>query len=538
MCNKRLIDSNKGNKMNILMAAAENDALPGGKVGGIADVVRDIPLALAAEGQTVNVVMPGYGSLSQHLAAEHVTHITLNFAGHTERLEVFKFSLENSHNNVTQWIIEHPLFACGGEGQIYCNDPDDRPFASDASKFALFSAAVAKAITSEVFGKLDVLHLHDWHTAIIAILRAYDPEYQALQAIKTVYTIHNLALQGIRPIDGDESSLSAWFPNLFYDYDKIGDPRYHHCVNPMRSGINLSDRVHAVSPTYAKEILCPSHTEFGYFGGEGLENDLRNVADAGKLYGILNGCEYPDNNQAALALIDLLHVCEAQVMEWLANKPLLDIAHLTAATRIQQLLAKTTSSTSSAPVMVCTSVGRITDQKVRLFQQVLSTGETALERLLTLMPDDAIFILLGSGDTKLEKYLTDVASVHSNFIFLKGYSQHLSDTLYSSGDLFLMPSSFEPCGISQMLSMRAGQPCLAHSVGGLTDTIVHDFNGFTFKGDNPDQQAENMLDCLKYVIEVKNNSPENWHNIGKNASQARFLWKDVARDYLKYLYAD
>jgi starch synthase len=524
--------------MNILMAAAENDALPGGKVGGIADVVRDIPLALAAEGQTVNVVMPGYGSLSQHIAAEHVTHITVNFAGRTEQVEVFKFSLENSHNNVTQWIIEHPLFALGGVGQIYCNDPDFRPFASDASKFALFSAAVAKAITTEVFGKLDVLHLHDWHTATVAILRAYDPEYQALQAIKTVYTIHNLALQGIRPIDGDESSLSAWFPNLSYDYDKIGDPRYHHCVNPMRSGINLSDRVHAVSPTYAKEILSPSHTEFGYFGGEGLENDLRNVADAGKLYGILNGCEYPESSQSGLALIDLLHVCEAQVMEWVADKPLIDNAHLIASTRIQQLLAKTTSLTCSTSAMIFTSVGRITDQKVRLFQQALSTGETALERLLTLMPNDAVFILLGSGDTKLEKYLTDVASKYDNFIFLKGYSQHLSDTLYSSGDLFLMPSSFEPCGISQMLSMRAGQPCLAHSVGGLTDTIIHDVNGFTFNGDNPHQQAENMLDCFKYVIEVKNNNQKNWRAIGDKAGQARFLWKDVAGDYLTYLYAD
>ncbi len=524
--------------MNILMAASENDALPGGKVGGIADVVRDIPLALAAQGHSVNVVMPGYGSLSKHSAAQYVTGIAINFAGRIEEVELFKFSLNNSTANVTQWIIEHPLFSLGGIGQIYCNDPDYRPFASDASKFALFSAAVAKAVITEVFGKLDVLHIHDWHTAMIAILRAYDPEYQALKAIKTVYTIHNLALQGIRPIDGDESSLSAWFPSLAYEYDKIGDPRYHHCVNPMRSGINLSDKVHAVSPTYAHEILSPSHAEFGYFGGEGLEGDLRNAADSGKLHGILNGCEYPDTSHAALSLVDLLQLCETQVMSWVADKPLVDSAHLVAITRLKQLISNTSLSANSMPFMVLTSVGRITDQKVRLFQQVLNNGETALERLLTIMPDNAIFILLGSGDAQLEQFLTHVASIRSNFIFLKGYSQHLSDTLYSSGDLFLMPSSFEPCGISQMLAMRAGQPCLAHSVGGLADTIIHDVNGFTFNGDNPQKQAENMLDCFNYAIDVYDKKPKKWQVISESASQARFLWKGVALDYVKYLYTE
>ena len=99
-----------------------------------------------------------------------------------------------------------------------------------------------------------------------------------------------------------------------------------------------------------------------------------------------------------------------------------------------------------------------------------------------------------------------------------------------------MPSSFEPCGISQMLSMRAGQPCLAHNVGGLRDTIEHNKNGFTFNGANPLQQAENMLNCFSSAIEQKKQKPEQWHNIAKNALKSRFLWQDVAQDYVKYLY--
>ena len=344
----------KGIEMKILMVAAENDALPRGKVGGIGDVVRDIPLALAKIGQELDVVMPGYGSFSKLAGAQHIITLEVMFAWQLQSVDIFKVSLEKSQfnsaktvpNNVTQWVIEHPLFAIGGIGKIYCDDPDNRPFASDASKFALFSAAVAKAVISNVFGHVDILHLHDWHTAMVSVLRAYDPEYQALKAIKTVYTIHNLALQGIRPIEGDDSSLRSWFPALSFDHNQINDPRYPHCFNPMRSGINLSDKVHAVSPTYAQEILLASNVEQGYFGGEGLENDLRVAADSGRLHGILNGCEYPDKVKAGLSLDDLIALSEREVLKWIADKPLVDNAHLIAINAVKATYKQKAASTS------------------------------------------------------------------------------------------------------------------------------------------------------------------------------------------------
>jgi len=535
--------------MKILMAAAENDALPRGKVGGIGDVVRDIPRALADIGQEVDVVIPGYGYFSTLENAQYITSLQVMFAGQSHALEVFKISTEdlsanskdNSKDNsskpsekvVNQWVIEHPLFASGGKGKIYCDDPDNRPFASDASKFSLFSAAVAKAIISDVFGKIDVIHLHDWHTAMIAVLRAFEPEYHALQAIKTVYTIHNLALQGIRPFEGDESSFKAWFPYLSFDHSQINDPRYQHCFNPMRAGINLSDKVHSVSPNYAKEILLPSNSEEGYFGGEGLEGDLQHATEQGKLRGILNGCEYPEieaNAKAQLSFKELINLCENEVVKWIADKPLVDKAHLIAMTRIKQL-----AELPKEPIII-TSVGRITDQKVRLFQEITDNEVTALEELLRLLADDGVFILLGSGNNKLEDFLTDIAATNSNFIFLKGYSEALSANLYKSGDLFLMPSSFEPCGISQMLSMRAGQPCLAHRVGGLTDTIIDNQNGFLFSGDNPSNQAQAMLTCFKKILEKKKRDLIFWDEISSNALNTRFLWEHAAKDYIKYLY--
>ncbi len=523
--------------MKILMAAAENDALPRGKVGGIGDVVRDIPRALAEIGQQVDVVIPSYGYFSTLENSQYITSLQVMFAGEIQTVEVFKVSANDSPNtsslSVSQWVIEHPLFAIAGVGKIYCNDPENRPFASDASKFSLFSTAVAKAIISDVFGKIDVIHLHDWHTAMIAVLRAFEPEYQALQAIKTVYTIHNLALQGIRPFEGDESSFKAWFPHLTFEHSQISDPRYQNCFNPMRAGINLSDKVHAVSPNYAKEILLPSNTEKGYFGGEGLEVDLQKATEQGKLRGILNGCEYPEieaNVKAPLNFKELINLCENEVFKWIADKPLVNKAHLIAMTRLKQL-----AELKKEPI-INTSVGRITDQKVRLFQELTHNGVTALEELLRLLADDGVFILLGSGDDKLEDFLTHIAATNSNFIFLKGYSESLSANLYKSGDLFLMPSSFEPCGISQMLSMRAGQPCLAHRVGGLTDTIINNQNGFMFGGDNPSKQAQAMLSCFKKVIQKKKQDPSFWDEISSNALNTRFLWEHAAKDYIKYLY--
>jgi len=153
--------------MNIVMAAAENGAIEGGKVGGIGDVVRDIPLALADAGHTVQVVCPAYGLFCKRPEAILKAELSVAFAGKSEIVQVFSY--KSAHTKVKYWVLEHPIFALGGIGAVYCNDPDNRPFATDAIKFALFSAAVAEAVIQNVFAKVDVLHLHDWHAALIAV---------------------------------------------------------------------------------------------------------------------------------------------------------------------------------------------------------------------------------------------------------------------------------------------------------------------------------------------------------------------------------
>ena len=194
--------------MHIAMIAAENGALIGGKVGGIGDVIRDVPLALAALGHQVSVLTPGYGVLARQNPAVLLGTVTVNFCGHPEVLEVFKVEARASTPSaakrgktgkaagVTHYVLEHPLFSACGAGSIYCNDHYG-PFATDAHKFALYCVAVCELLRTHKLGVVDVLHLHDWHAALLAILRRYATAYQALRNIPVVYTIHNLSLQGV-----------------------------------------------------------------------------------------------------------------------------------------------------------------------------------------------------------------------------------------------------------------------------------------------------------------------------------------------------
>lgn len=124
---------------------------------------------------------------------------------------------------------------------------------------------------------------------------------------------------------------------------------------------------------------------------------------------------------------------------------------------------------------------------------------------------------------------------HDNFLFLQGFSEELADALYAAGDLFLMPSSFEPCGISQMLAMRAGTPCIVHEVGGLKDTVESGVNGFSFRGDTPSEQAQNMLDTVVTACGTTA-KPAVWLNLRRNASNARFSWEVAVQQYQDLLY--
>ncbi|TMO55674.1 glycogen synthase [Pseudoalteromonas phenolica] len=509
--------------MHILMVGAENDRLPNCKVGGVADVIRDIPYALSEHGLTVSVVVPDYGqdNLNRHFIAD----IAVPFRQHLETASLW---LVESDEGVSQYVISHSLFSDNG-GKIYCDDGANRPFASDATKFAFFSAAVCEIIEHRIIDDINVIHLHDWHAAGVSVLARFSPRFVYLKTLKLVYTVHNLALQGIRPFNHDESSLEAWFPTLNYDGHQICDHKYPHCYNPMRSGLNLCDVVHVVSPTYSSEVQETSRPDEGFFGGEGLEHDMRLASSQRRLFGILNGCNYTSIDNSAVSYHTYLNEAEKCIFKWMSKSPLVETKHYIAHQRVTKW-----KSFDKKPII--SSIGRITDQKVLLLIQKSSNGIVLDDLALIADKYKSNIVILGSGDPYIESQFMQVMARRENVLFLNGYDQKLGDYLYPLGELFLMPSSFEPCGISQMLAMRAGQPCLVHGVGGLKDTVTHNETGFVFNGDSLFQQIEQLKSVFEDALMLQSKDHSKYLNIAENARTERFEWKGIAKQYISKLY--
>ncbi len=490
-------------------------------------MVRDLPQALVDEGWSVTVATPSYGALHKLPGAVRMASIDVNFRGESHPVDVWHLADDSS--GVETVIFDHELFSAEGTGRIYFGDEPARPFASDADKFALYCATAAEWIFSGE--KLpDVVHLHDWHAAFYLLLTNYTDRYRHLAEIRTVFTVHNLSYQGIRPLDGDASSLAAWYPGTDFDEDRIRDPRYHDCLNPMAAAIRLADKVSTVSPTYAKEICLPSNPETGFIGGEGLEADLVAARDDERLSGVLNGCFYDEPPGRRPGWQKIRQLIEAQLLEWQKSQPDQE-AHDAALMRLEQLPKR-------RPAHVLTSIGRLVPQKASLMLTDIGDGRSALQHIAARLDRSGVILILGSGDPDLEAMMLEQAKQSSNVLFLRGYSETLAAPLYRGGDLFLMPSSFEPCGISQMLAMRAGQPCVVHGVGGLLDTVEHDTTGFIFGGATPHEQALRFVQVTVDAIRMRAADPVRWHQICRTAMQQRFDWQSSARQTIETLYGE
>jgi starch synthase len=502
----------------VWLLAAENGAFPGGKVGGVGDVIRDLPLALAAANVEVRVITPSYGMFHKLQGTMLYRRLRVEFAGKRFIVKVFQVPVED--HPVSYFVIEHPLLSPSGPGHIYIADEEEKPYAIDSTKFAFFNSVVATWVNTSK-SPPHVLHLNDWHMGLIPALKAFGSPDLPLSQIQTVFTIHNLAYQGIRPLRDDESSLESWFPRLLPHADQLTDPRYGDCVNFMASAIRLADGVSTVSPTYAREILNPMDLATGFSGGEGLEGDLNEADAQGRLVGILNGCAYPAERTVKPNWDQILGQIGKHKAIIHANRPGREWLDNHWGKRPRHLLL---------------SIGRVVTQKAPLFLEPVSGHDTALEAILAEAGPDALFIMLGSGERTLEERFISIALANENFLYLRGYAETLSEKLYAAGDLFLMPSSFEPCGISQMLAMRAGQPCVVHGVGGLKDTVEDGRTGFVFDGHSVAEQAENFVEAVSGALMIKQEHPEKWREICDNAAAARFTWEAAARSYMEKLY--
>ncbi len=506
-----------------LFVAAENDAIPDCKAGGMGDVVRDVPREVARRGDSVQVVVPSYNRL--HKTGRLVTRIDFMFSGLTHQAELYEVPPKKEVPGIVHYAIHHPGITGGQIADMYHHDPQE-PFYTDAVKFGIFCTAVAAAVEQGFFGRLQVIHLHDWHSSLLLFLREFHPDYTGLKPIRFVYSIHNLAIQGIRPFRGNPSSLEYWFPGLPYDPALLQDPRYDDCMNLMALGIRLADAVHTVSPSYKEDILKPSNPP-EFIGGEGLEADLQQADREGRLFGILNGSNYKNIRTATPGA--LFNNTIRSIFHWLQMEDKKYKADFLAHTgeKIVGLLEE-------PPQFIATSVARLTEQKFYFF---LNSPGVLRHILKKLEEVGGIYMLLGTGAPEYEEFFRAVSYREPNFIFINAQSEDLIDSMYLETDLYLMPSLFEPCGISQMLAMRNGNPCLAHATGGLKDTIEHLKTGFLFGGESYQEKLEQLEVVLGQALELFAKDPDRWQAICNRARRKRFTWKKSVDAYYRNLYA-
>ena len=507
---------------NFLFVAAENDGIAKCKAGGMGDVVRDVPRQISERGDTVHVVVPSYSRLHQNGTLN--TTLTLDLKGTTYLAELYEVVPKKEFPNIHHYVIHHPEIQAGEIGHIYHDDPKE-PFYTDNIKFTIFCTAVAEAIRQEAFGKLDVVHMHDWHTSLLLFLKTYHPEYKSLKKLRFVYTIHNLAIQGIRPFANNYSSVTHWFPNVPFDVDTLMDHRYPDCINLMAVGIRLADAVQTVSPSYKEDVLRPSRPP-EFIGGESLEKDLQQADRERRLFGILNGSNYSNIRVAEKGLL-YRNIVKA-LFGWLQEESKKYKADFLAHTG-----EKVMRYVTDRPKFIMASVARLTEQKFYFFRR---SPEALVEILERLKKVDGIFMMLGTGAPDYEEHFRKLSYENENFIFTNGQSEDLIDSIYLEADLYFMPSLFEPCGISQMLAMRNGNPCLVHNTGGLKDTVEHMRTGFSFDGDTYEEKIKDMVNVFDLALDIYKNDQPTWKTIQSNARNMRFTWEKSVDDYYRLLY--
>ena len=513
---------------HIIMVAAENDSLINGKVGGLADVIRDLPNALVEYEFEITVITPAYGFLHKENPSKFLTDVYFPFGGKLLEGKFFEVVPKTVHQKVTHLVFEHSAIR---GNPIYSQDLPDQPFAQDATKYALFCSAVGQYL--KTLPSSSIVHLHDWHMGTMFLLRELHPEFIHLKNLKHVFTIHNLGYQGNRPISGKLASVEQWFPELFNNTEWIErwkDHRYEEPqFTPLAAGIRFADKTNTVSPTYAEEILKPSDHKNGFYGGEGLEQYLQQAKKENRLFGILNAIVYPTHSE--VTPISFTALCELIITEINKENPKDSKEYF------DLLVSRIKKYRMSQPKVFLTSVTRVTEQKVRLLFEKGSDGKYAIDKILeTLDRENGFYLLLGNGTTEFEEKCITAFKQYERLIYLKLYSPPLAQALYANGTLFMMPSSFEPCGISQMIAMQNGQPCIVHATGGLKDTVIDGVNGFQFTGENIREQVDNFIATTNKALDNHLHDKARWEKIKSEASRARFEWKESAKKYIEQLY--
>ena len=473
--------------LSILMVTPE--AHPFAKTGGLAEVAGALPHALERLGHSVTLVLPRYRGVAIEGATRLETE--LSFGDRTEGVLIHERRLTE---RVTAVLIDAPaLFDRDG---LYGTSSGD--YADNARRFAVLSRAALEYPRLRGF-RPSVIHAHDWQTGLVSVYQKMmlsgDPHVGGVPA---VFTIHNLAFQGIFP----SSVLSEI--GLGWDVMHVQAMEYWGQISYLKGGINFSEKITTVSPGYAREIVQP---ELGF----GFEGVLARRAD--DLVGILNGIDVDRWNPAADPFVPVAFSAESLDRKVDAKRALLDAAGLASnGTMLERPLIGI--------------VSRLTDQKG--FDLVAAAGDE-------LMGLDATWVMLGSGEARYERLWRGFAELYPDRVSTRiGFDEGLAHLIEAGADMFLMPSRFEPCGLNQMYSLRYGTVPIVRATGGLDDTVA-DYDpesgrgtGFKFR----DYRPEVLVATVRRALALYPDR-QAWRRMQQAGMRLDHSWNASAAEYVK-----
>lgn len=475
-------------KLNVLFAASE--AYPFMKTGGLGDVAGSLPKALQNDGVEVRVIVPKYRDIPQEYKdqMEHVCDFYMPLGWRNVFCGIEKIT----YQGVIYYFVDN---------EYYFNRGGAYGYFDDGERIAFFSKAIVECLQYLPDFKCDVLHCNDWHTALAPVfLREFYNGVGNYDNIKTVFTVHNLKFQG-------QMSDMVLGDILGLDKNKAASEQLRcdsQSINFLKGALCYSDILTTVSETYAGEIQSD-------FFGENMQDIFRRRSNV--LYGIVNGIDVDFFNPEKSTNI-------------VANYSADDLA---GKRKCKEELQKELGLEVNADIPLIVMIGRLTQQKgLDLIQRVLDE----------LMQQSVQFAVLGTGDYEYEEMFKGFSYKYPGKVSANiRFSEPLSHRLYSGGDMLLMPSLFEPCGLSQMIAMHFGTLPIVRETGGLKDT-VKPYNMYTGEGTGfsfANYNAHEMLFTIKAAIDLYYNNKDAWTKMQKTAMKTDFSW-NVAADKYKKLY--
>ncbi|RNA70669.1 glycogen synthase GlgA [Alteribacter keqinensis] len=466
---------------NVLFTASE--CTPFIKTGGLADVIGSLPQSInKTTNSHVKVMLPLYDEIPDHWQTRMELVATINVPVGWRNQEASIFTLE--HNGVDYFFISN---------DYYFTRKGVYGYYDDGERFVFFSRAVIEALPYLNFTP-DVIHAHDWQTGLVC---AFAKILQPLENLKTVFTIHNIRYQGVMPhtMFGEMFNLSM---------DHFGGMEWNGMLNCMKSGIFHADKVTTVSPSYAEEIKDPYY-------GEGLHSLLQERSE--DLTGIINGIDTNDYHPLKDPyIVSNYRHSRGKKKE---NKEYL-----------QEVFGLPVDGEKPLYVII----SRLVEQKgFHLVQHILDE----------FLQEDVQVAVLGTGEGEFEGFFYHAQERHPERLAVRlTFDEKLARQMYAAADFFIMPSQFEPCGLTQLIALQYKAVPIVRETGGLKDTvqsfneITGEGNGFSFTNYN----AHELLEALKYSLSVYHN-PIQWIQLLKNVNKSQFSWKESATQYI-HLYAE